>query len=76
MVDVQLKSGDVYRGILKAVSPQLTIALALAHNRSKELTEENMERFMQLEFADVVTVSALSDSNPSATSKDLPPSPS
>lgn len=69
MVDVQLQSGVAYQGVLKAVSPQLSVALALAHDKSKNASRENTERLLQLEFADIVTVSALSESNPTLNTK-------
>lgn len=60
-----MQSGAVYQGVLKAVSPKLSIALALAHDKTKVASKENTEKLMQLEFADIVTVSVLPDSNPS-----------
>lgn len=62
-----MQSGVAYQGILKAVSPKLSVALALAHDKTKEPTRENTERLLQLEFADVVSVSVLSDANPSTS---------
>ena len=64
-----MKSGTVYQGVLRAVSPKLSIALALAHNKAKEPTRANTERLMQLEFADIISVSVLPDMNPSLGSK-------
>lgn len=64
-----MKSGAVFQGVLKAVSPKLSIALALAHNKAKELTRTNTERLMQLEFADIISVSVLPDMNPTLGSK-------
>lgn len=63
-----MQSGKAYQGVLKAVSPQLSIALALAHDKTKEMSG-NTERLMQLEFADIVSVSALPESNPSLNNK-------
>lgn len=64
-----MQSGVAYQGVLKAVSPQLSVALALAHNKAKEASRENTEKLMQLEFADIVSISVLQDSNPSLNSK-------
>jgi len=69
VVDVQMSDGTWYQGVLKAVSPKLTIALAMAHNKMEEVSSENTVDLMQLEFADIVSVSVLPDSNPSLTSK-------
>lgn len=69
MVDVQMKGGTAYQGVLKAVSPTLSVALALAHDKAKEATRANTERLMQLEFADIISVSVLPDLNPSLGSK-------
>lgn len=69
MVDVQMQSGVSYQGVLKAVSPKLSVALALANDKTKEPSTKNTEKLMQLEFADIVSVSALPDANPSQTSK-------
>lgn len=67
VVDVQMQSGVSYQGVLKAVSPQLSVALELAHNKAKEPSRENTERLMQLEFADIVSVSVLPDANGSTS---------
>jgi small nuclear ribonucleoprotein (snRNP)-like protein len=76
VVDVQLQSGVTYQGVLKAVSPKLSVALALAHDKSKDPTSQNTERLMQLEFADVVSVSVQPDANPNDTSRLFyPPTP-
>lgn len=64
-----MRSGAVYQGVLRAVSSKLSIALALAQNKAKEATRDNTERLMQLEFADIISVSVLTDSNPSLGSK-------
>ncbi len=64
-----MQSGMAYQGVLKAVSPQLSMALALAHDKKKEASPENTEKLMQLEFADIVSVSVLPDSNPSLNTK-------
>lgn len=64
-----MQSGTVYQGVLKAVSPKLSIALALAHDKSTELCRSNTEKLMQLEFADIVSVSVLPESNPNLNSK-------
>lgn len=64
-----MQSGVAYQGVLKAVSPQLSIALALAHNKAREATRENTEKLMQLEFADIVSVSVMPESNASLSSK-------
>ena len=64
-----MRSGVGYQGVLKAVSPKLSIALAMAHNKVKEASRANTEKLMQLEFADIVSVSVLPDSNPSLSSK-------
>ena len=69
VVDVQMQSGAAYQGVLKAVSPQLSVALALAHNKAEEATRENTEKLMQLEFADIVSVSVLPEANSSLSSK-------
>lgn len=64
-----MQSGMAYQGVLKAVSPKLSVALALANDKSKPPSSENTERLMQLEFADIVSVSALPEANPSLTSE-------
>ena len=68
-MDVQHKSGITYQGVLKAVSPCLSIALALAHDKSKEPSRANTETLMQLEFCDLISVSVLPDANPSLGTK-------
>lgn len=64
-----MRCGAAYQGVLRAVSPKLSIALALAHNKEKKATRANTERLMQLEFADIISVSVPPDSNPSLGSK-------
>ena len=59
-----MQSGKVYQGVLKAVSHRLSIALALAHDKSRDLSHDNTEKLMQLEFADIVSVSVLPEANP------------
>ncbi len=63
-----MQSGKVYQGVLKAVSHKLSIALALAHDKSVEMSSENTEKLMQLEFADIVSVSVLPEYNPNLNS--------
>ena len=64
-----MQSGTVYQGVLRAISPKLSIALALSHDKSKELSWSNTERLIQLNFADIVTISALPESNPNLNNK-------
>lgn len=64
-----MRSGVSYQGVLKAVSSKLSVALAMAHDKDKEASSENTAKLMQLEFADIVSVSVLPDLNPSLTSK-------
>ena len=64
-----MQSGVAYQGVLQAVSPKLSLALALAHDKAKEPSIQNIEELMQLEFADVVSVSVLPDTNSSFSSK-------
>lgn len=64
-----MQSGVAYQGVLRAVSPMLSVALALATDKTKEPTTENTVKLMQLEFADIVSVSVLPDANPTQTSK-------
>ena len=59
-----MQSGKVYQGVLRAVSPQLSIALALAHDKAKKMTKGNTDRLMQLEFADIISFSSFPESNP------------
>ena len=60
-----MQSGVTYQGVLKAVSPQLSVALALAQDTAMEFSRENTEKLMQLEFADIVSVTVLPDSSSS-----------
>ncbi len=64
-----MQSGEAYQGVLKAVSSKLSVALALAHNKDHEASRENTERLMQLEFADIVSVSVMPEANSSLSSK-------
>lgn len=64
-----MQSGVAYQGVLRAVSSKLSVALAQANDKTKEPSTENTEKLMQLEFADIVSVSVLPDANPSQTSK-------
>lgn len=69
VVDVQMRTGEAYQGVLKAVSPKLSIALGLAHNKAQEASRANTEKLMQLEFADIISVSVLPEANSSLSSK-------
>lgn len=70
-----MHKGKAYQGVLKAVSPQLTVALALAQDKTETPSREHTQKLMQLEFADIVSVSVVPDSNPSFTSKSPSPGP-
>jgi len=66
-----MQSGKVYQGVLKAVSNRLSVALALAHDKSQDLSHDNTEKLMQLEFADIVSVSVLPEANPNLSKGEL-----
>jgi small nuclear ribonucleoprotein (snRNP)-like protein len=64
VVEVQMTSGKVYEGILRAISPNMEISLNVAHVKVQPPTMDSVYDRIEVRFADVVTISAKTGTNP------------
>lgn len=64
VVEVQLITGEVYEGVLRAISPNMEISLNVVHIKGQSPTMDSVYDRKEVKFANVVTISAKTGSNP------------
>ncbi|KAL5478195.1 hypothetical protein EMCRGX_G025091 [Ephydatia muelleri] len=70
VVEVTTREGVVYEGVLTEVSPDMETITQLAHVKTEKLSRDNVQKFLQLKFCDIVTIVAKVSTNPSMEQKD------